>query len=269
MDAAKSLAGKKALVTGAGAGIGRGIAEYLALKGADVVFHYSKSRNGAEESCAEAKKIGAKVLSVQGDLSFPAECARVTDEAANFLGGIDILVNNAGISKNIGFFDVSQADYDSIFDLNMRGQFFCAQSAARYMKSAKGGNIVNISSVHAFGGVAMNSIYAGTKGAIVAFTRALAIELIPFGIRVNCIAPGHIEVERHFKMEGYSTESGSRSVPLGRVGTPRDIAAVVAFLVSKEAEFIVGQTLYVDGGLTAKLALAPRANMDDKKRENT
>ncbi|MCX7027188.1 MAG: SDR family oxidoreductase, partial [Spirochaetes bacterium] len=237
------------------------------LKGADVVFHYSRSKNGAEESCTEARKSGANTLSIQGDLSLPAECARVVDEAAAFLGGIDILVNNAGISKNAAFLDVSQTEYDAIFDLNMRGQFFCAQSAARYMKNAGGGSIVNISSVHAFGGVAMNSIYAGTKGAIVAFTRALAIELIPFGIRVNCVAPGHIEVERHFRMEGYSTESGSRSVPLGRVGTPRDIAAVVAFLVSGEAEFIVGQTLYVDGGLTAKLALSPRATKDDKKRE--
>ncbi len=252
------LDGRKALVTGAGVGIGLGVAEALAADGASVALHYASSRAGAQSAAARMCAAGGRAVALEADLSRVAECRRLVDEAASALGGLDILVNSAGITAAVPFLEASEEDFARIFDLNMRGQYFCAQQAARHMVRAGGGVLVNISSVHAFGGVPGNSIYAATKGAIVSWTRELAIELAPCRIRVNCVAPGHIEVPRHFRMQGYTSQSGARSVPWGRVGRPSDVGSLVAYLVSDEAELIVGQTLLIDGGLTAKLALVPR-----------
>ena len=193
----------------------------------------------------------------------------MVDEAAAFLGGLDGLVNNAGITTTIDFLAVTEEQFDRSYDLNIRGQFFCAQQAVPHMVARgrelqkcdpetrwAGGSIVNISSAHAALGSPGHSVYAGTKGAINAFTRELAVELLPVHIRANVLAPGTIEVPSYWrKSPGYTRETGNALVLWGRVGLPEDVGYLAAYLISDGSEFMTGSVLYFDGGLTAKMSL--------------
>jgi NAD(P)-dependent dehydrogenase (short-subunit alcohol dehydrogenase family) len=264
-----SLEGKLILVTGAGVGIGHGVALEVARQGADVAVHYSSSAGGALEAVEQIKAMGRRAMPIQGDLGVVTECRRVVDEAVTFLGGLDGLVNNAGITATIDFQDVTEEQFNRIYGLNIRGQFFCAQQAMRYMAERgrqlrqrfpdrpwAGGSIVNVSSVHGFVGCPGHSVYAGTKGAIIAFSRELAVELCPAHIRVNVLAPGSIEVPSYWKTDpNYSRQLGDSLVPWGRIGLPADVGYLAAYLLSDASEFMTGSVIYFDGGLTAKMAL--------------
>jgi NAD(P)-dependent dehydrogenase (short-subunit alcohol dehydrogenase family) len=265
-----SLEGKLILVTGGGTGIGKGVALEVAHQGADVVVsYYADTAKGAGEAVEEIKGMGRRALAIHADLRNVAECIRLVDEASAFLGGLDGLVNNAGVTVTSGFLDVTEQVYDRLFNLNIRGVFFCAQQAVRHMlmrgkdlqhrypdKTWAGGSIVNISSVHSFVGCPGYSIYAGTKGAVTAFTRELAVELCPLHIRANVLAPGSIEVESYYTSDPtYKRDFGNSLVPWGRIGLPQDCGYLVSFLLSNASEFMTGNVLYFDGGLTAKMAL--------------
>ena len=263
-----NLEGKFVLVTGAGTGIGQGIALAAAQAGADVALHYASSAAGAMEAVSQISALGGRSIAIQGDLTSVAECRRVVDEAADFLGGLDGIVSNAGVTLTSDFLGVSEEQFDRIYGLNIRGQFFCAQQAVRHMiqrgeelrnaaeKIWAGGSVVNISSVHGLVGCPGHSVYAGTKGAINAFSRELAMELLSAHIRVNVIAPGTIEVPSYWKVQpDYTREFGNFMVPWGRVGVPADVGHLAVYLLSDASEFMTGQVLYLDGGLTAKMAL--------------
>ena len=244
--------GKRVLVTGAGTGIGKGVASEFCREGASVVFHYSRSRDGAMAAVEQAVREGAKATAIYADFRDPKAPGELVAKALAFLGGIDILVNNAGITMNLPFEDVTEEQFDTLFSVNIRALYFVTQAAVRTMLGKGGGAVVNIGSIHAFEALAEHTVYAASKGAINTLTRVLAIELAPKGIRVNSVVPGAVEVEAHHKIfPNFDAAEFGKAIPAGFIGQPIDIAKAVLFLASDDARFIVGQSLIVDGGTTS------------------
>ena len=254
------MQGKRVLVTGAGTGIGRGIAREFAQEGADVVLHYGHSSAGAQEAAEQARQLGVRATAVQADFDKVPEVQRLAAEAIAFLGGIDVLVNNAGITLNKPFLKCTPEQFDKVYHVNMRAQFFLTQKVVEDMLPRGKGAICNITSIHGLQGAPEHAIYAGTKGAIIAYTRALAVELAWRGIRVNAIAPGWVTVDNYYSaLPGFNLEEAQKTaaekVPVARYGLPEDIAKIAVFLASDDASYIVGQTLVADGGTTTLMSL--------------
>ncbi len=266
----QKLPGKKALVTGSGTGIGREIALEFGRQGADVILHYGHSDKGAISAVEEIKAMGRRAAAFKADFAVVEEAIELANRAIDTLGGLDCLVNNAGITMNKPFLKVTQEQFDTLMNVNVRSPFFLAQRAVLYMLEHGGGVICNLTSVHGFQGASEHSVYAATKGAIIAYTRVLGIELAYKGVRVNAIAPGWITVDNHFKkaLQGLSKEeyyaTAKRLIPVGRAGQPSDIAKLAVFLCSEDAEFIVGQTIIADGGTNSLMSL-----MTDFRAEST
>lgn len=260
MNGRERFINKNVVVTGAGTGIGREIALAFGAEGANVALHYSHGPEGAESAAAKIQDCGGKAACFQADFDGLDEVERFAGQAFDFLGGVDVLVNNAGITFNKPFLEVTPAQYDLIYNVNMRAQYFLTQHAARLMIEADGGAICNLASIHGIQGAPEHSVYAGTKGAIIGYTRTLGIELAHKGVRVNAIAPGWVMVENHARIfpnysEENALESAKSSVPLGRPGYPGDIAKLALFLCSDDAAYIVGQTIVADGGTTSLMSL--------------
>ena len=246
------LQGKVAIVTGAGSGIGQGIALRLASEGAKVVVDYVGKPEGAEETQREIEQAGGAGEIVQADLTRVGDVRALVDEAWTRYGIADVLVNNAGIEKKSDFCDTAEADYDMVMAVNLRGPFFLTQAFVRRLRDAKKpGRIVNISSVHedmAFPGFAT---YCASKGGMRMLMRDLAVELGPLGITVNNVAPGAIAtpINKALLADKPKLNALLAKIPLGRLGKPEDVAGLVAFLASDEAAYVTGSTFVVDGGL--------------------
>jgi 3-oxoacyl-[acyl-carrier protein] reductase len=240
----KSLSGKVSIVTGASSGIGRSIAERIAEEGAIVVVNYSKSSDKAQQVVVGIQAKGGKALAVQADMSRVGDARRLITDTIKQFNRLDILVNNAGKFMPKPFEETTEEDFDGVIALNAKGPYFAMQEAAKALKD--GGRIVNIST----GGTQLNfpgaTAYLGSKAALEQYTRGLAKELAPKGVTVNCVSPGFTET-------GMMTEEyrqiGIQLSPMKRLGAPKDIADVVAFIVSEEARWLTGQTIQVGGGI--------------------
>jgi len=246
-----SLKGKRVLVTGSGTGIGRGIATEFAKAGALVALHYSRSSAGVTETVAEICAQGGKAAAFKADFTHLESLKTMAGNVIEFLGGLDVLVNSAGITLNKPFGEVGPEQFDTLYDVNVKAPFFLTQEVLPELEKSRG-VVINIASIHAFEGYREHSVYAGTRGAIVSFTRELAIELAPKGIRVNAVAPGSVEVENHYNaIPVFNPVEAGQGIPAGFMGQPEDIAYAVMFLASPESRYIIGQTLIVDGGTTS------------------
>ncbi len=255
-----SLAGKCALVTGAGTGIGREIALEFAREGADVLLHYSHEAAGAASAAKEIQAMGRHAEIFAANFDELDEAIALADRALALFGRVDCLVNNAGITFNRPFLQIRSDQFDKLFRVNFRAQFFITQRIVASMIENGGGAICNLSSIHGTHGAPEHSAYAATKGAIIAYTRSLAVELAHQGIRVNCIAPGWITVENyHQVIPGFDEKEAARNafnaVPAARYGIPLDVARLAVFLCSDRSDFLVGQTITIDGGTSALMSL--------------
>ena len=245
------LTGKVALITGASSGIGTATAAVFADLGAHVAIGYHRNQKGAEEVRAKIAATGAKVVAVQADMRNPAEIARMVKSAVEQLGPIDILVNNAGsLVARIPLAKLTEDGWDEIIDLNLKSAALCSQAVAASMVERKSGAIINVVSIAGRnGGGPGAGPYAAAKGGLISFTKSMAKELAPHGVRVNAVSPGVIDTPFH---EVFSTpemiQSFVKQIPLGRVGTAVECATAIAFLASDAAAYVVGETLEVNGG---------------------
>lgn len=248
------LVGKVAVVTGSSRGIGRGIAERLAGEGAKVVVNGRQPETVA--AVAQALRAdGAEVLAVPADVGLRAEVDRLFAETVASFGGVDILVNNvAWTGHRAHFLELDEAHWDTALGTNLKSAYLCAHRAANLMvDQGRAGSLIAISSFSAARAHRCLAAYDASKGGLEAFTRAIAVDLAPFGIRANVVGPGAIHTELHEQRGLAAARQRGATVPLGRVGMPADIAGAVAFLASDDAGYITGQVLYVDGGMLAQL----------------
>jgi len=247
------LEGKVALVTGSSQGIGQAIAIYLAQQGANVVIDYRSHPEGAQDTLKQVESAGSKGIVVQADLSKVSDIRRLVSEGIQQFGQLDILVNNAGTDgKNADFWDITEEDYDAVLNVNLKGVFFATQTLVQHLLETKRkGKIVNISSVHEELPFPHFTSYCASKGGVKMMMRNLAIELGPLGININNVAPGAIEtpINKNLLNDPQKLAALLQNIPLGRLGKPSDIAPLVAFLASSDADYITGATFFADGGL--------------------
>ena len=249
------VADKIALVTGAAAGLGRAIALRLSEEGAALVLADINAA-GLAETERQIKANGRPVMALAADVTEEAPVKALFGEIFKAHGRLDILVNDVGGGTSGRIWEAKVEDWDFVLRLNLRSAFLCTREAAAHMRERRYGRIINLSSVHGFAAGVNHAHYEATKGGITMFTKALAIELAPHRITVNAIAPGAIEVERYFKtMASYDPQRMGSRIPLGRVGYPEDVAPLAVLLASEQGSYITGETILVDGGLIARMAL--------------
>jgi len=246
------LESKIALVTGASKGVGKGIALELARAGAQLIVNFNSDSAGADATVAEIRGMGGNGFAVQADVSLRAAVDRMLQSTLERFNRLDILVNNAGVQTWKPLLELAESEWDRTIATNLKGCFLCTQGAARHMSERGGGRIINIGS--GCNKIAFPNLvdYTASKGGIEMFTKVAAVELGKYRITVNCVAPGAVEIERTKLEAGDYADTWAKLTPMGRVGLPADVARAVVFLASDAAEFITGQTIWVDGGLFSK-----------------
>jgi glucose 1-dehydrogenase len=251
------LTGKVALVTGSSQGIGQAIAIRLAQEGASIVINYRSHPEGADETLAKVKELGGKChcldgITVKADTGTVPEVRRMIAESIEHFGQLDILVNNAGIERHADFWEATEADYDAVLNVNLKGVFFATQLFVQHLMATKrSGKVINISSVHEELPFPHFTSYCASKGGLRMMTRNLGVELAPYGITINNVAPGAIETPINTKLLNDPEKLGAllQNIPMGRLGKSEDVAGMVAFLASSDADYVTGSTFVVDGGL--------------------
>ena len=243
------LTGKSALVTGGARGIGRAACLMLARAGASVAVNYRVESPSANLLVEEIEAAGGEAFALSADVSKRADAEMLVDETVARFGGIDILVNNAGIWRSSPIEEMSDAEWEEMIAVNQTGTFNCIRAAVPPMKEARSGRIINVSSTAGQRGEAFSSHYAATKGAVISLTKSIAVELAPFGILVNCVAPGWVVTDMtRDDLLGARRESILQTIPVARAGTADEIAGAVLFLASELSTFVTGEVLNVNGG---------------------
>jgi len=241
------LVNKKAIVTGASRGIGKSIALEFAKQGADVVINYNSSKEAAEQVAAEIRNLGRVALTVKASVTEFSDVQKMICYAAEEFGQVDILVNNAGLSRDALLMMMTEDAWQGVMDTNLKGLFHCCKEAVRIMIRQKGGSIINLASLTGIAGQAGQCNYAAAKGGVIAFTKSLAQEVGPFGVRVNTIAPGLIKTKMTERLLQGSFDL--KRIALRRIGEPEEVADVAVFLASDMSNYVTGTVLHVNGGL--------------------
>jgi 3-oxoacyl-[acyl-carrier protein] reductase len=239
-----------ALVTGASRGIGRAIALELGRSGYDVAINYNRSKESAESLCEEIKSLGVKAEIFQADVSIQEEATRLFSEIKSSMGSVSVLVNNAGITRDNLLMRMKPEDWLAVINSNLNSSFYCTREAIRDMAKAKYGRIINIASVVGLTGNAGQSNYAASKAGIIGFTKSIAREYASRGITANAIAPGFIDTSMTEILKPEVKENILKSIPVGTIGKPEDVARAVVFFAGESGGYITGQVLAVDGGMT-------------------
>ncbi len=237
-----------AVITGSSRGIGRAVALRFARDGYDVAVNYHTSEAAAESVAGAVREEGQGATVVGADVSEPGAAARLVEAAADAFGGVDHLVNNAGIDQHVFTEDLPPEDFDRVMDVNVNSAFNCTKAALPHLResaAADGPSVTNVSSILAYTGAPVECHYAASKGALVSLTKSHAADFAP-GVRVNCVAPGHVETDMTSNRTPEEREAEIAAIPLGTFGRPEDIAGAVAYL--RDARFVTGETLHVNGG---------------------
>ena len=245
----KLLEGKTAIITGASRGIGRGIAKVFAENGANVAFTYSSSVDAAKELEKELNALGIKAKGFKSNAASFDEAQQLAEDVVKEFGSIDVLVNNAGITKDNLLMRISEEDFDTVIEVNLKSVFNMTKAVQRTMLKQRKGSIINMSSVVGVKGNAGQTNYAASKAGIIGFSKSVALELGSRNVRCNAIAPGFIETEMTAKLDEATVNSWRSAIPLKRGGTPEDVANVCVFLASDLSAYVTGQTIHVDGGM--------------------
>ena len=240
---------RAALVTGGAKGIGRAVCLALAEKGMDIAVNYAGSAAAAEETAAACRALGVRAVTLQADVRRPEGCQKLVGDTVAALGRIDVLVNNAGITADTLMLRMTEADFDNVLATNLKGTFFCTKAASRYMMRQRYGRIVSISSVVGLHGNAGQTNYAAAKAGLVGLTKSVAKEYAARHITANVVAPGFIDTDMTAAMPEAARAAAAASIPAGKVGDAKDVAAAVAFLAGEQSGYITGQVLCVDGGM--------------------
>lgn len=244
------LKGKAAVITGGGRGVGRAVSLAFAREGADVIVNYASRREPAQEVVAEIQKMGQKAVAVQGNVASRDDCDQIVGAAVQHLGKIDILVNNAGVSRPAMLSKMTEAQWDEVVDIHLKGAFLCTQAASRHFMEQKSGRIINVTSVAGIVGTTGQINYASAKGGLLSFTKSCARELARFGVNANVICLGIVatEMTQRLQEDPKLKDIYLRRILLNRYAEPEDVAPAFVFLASDEARYITGQLLCVDGG---------------------